>query len=191
METLMKTLMAIQVVVMQQKRLVMHFKVCDYSFTFFTVFFLVLLYQEQLQKEMKEKEQIQQDLQERDEQVQALIQEFNEDTTHLKETKAKLEAHIDQLQKELQEERQLMSRLMEQKGKEAKTDTVSEKDEEIKSLKNKLEEEKKEEKKLRQELQEKVESLQQQLQQFIIPQSGMCVCVCTGSRYDVSVLFQI
>ena len=58
------------------------------------------------------------------------------------------------------------------------------KDEEIKSLKNKLEEEKK-------ELKEKVESLEQQLQQFIIPQSGMCVCVCTGSRYDVSVLFQI
>ena len=66
---------------------------------------------------------------------------------------------------------------MKQKGKEVKTDTVSEKDEEIKSLKNKLDEEKKEEKKLRQELQEKVESLQQQLQQFIIPQSGMCVCV--------------
>ena len=138
-------------------------------------------YQEQLQREIKEKEQIQQYLQqERDEQVQekaALIQKFNEDTTHLKETKATLEAHIDQLQKELQEGRQLTSRLMKQKGKEVKTDTVSEKDEEIKSLKNKLEEEKKEEKKLRQELQEKVESLQQQLQQFIIPQSGMCVCV--------------
>ena len=93
------------------------------------------------------------------------------------------------LQKELQEERQLMSRLMKQKGKEVKPNTVSEKDEEIKSLKNKLDEEKKEEKKLRQELQEKVESLQQQLQKFIIPQSGMRVC--TGSRYDVSVLFQI
>ena len=66
---------------------------------------------------------------------------------------------------------------MKQKGKEVKTDTVSEKDEEIESLKNKLEEEKKEEKKLRQELQEKVESLKHQLQQFIIPQSGMCVCV--------------
>ena len=26
---------------------------------------------------------------------------------------------------------------------------------------------------------------------YLIPQSGMCVCVCTGSRYDVSVLFQI
>ena len=52
--------------------------------------------------------------------------------------------------------------------------------------KNKLDEEKKEEKKLRQELLEKVESLEQQ---FIIPQSGLCVC--TGSRYDVSVLFQI
>ena len=48
-----------------------------------------------------------------------------------------------------------------------------------------------------------IESLEQQLQQvkhhkevgvqfdYLIPQSGMCVCVCTGSRYDVSVLFQI
>ena len=145
-------------------------------------------YQEQLQREIKEKEQIQQYLQqERDEQVQlkaALIQKFNEDTTHLKETKATLEEQNKKLQKELQEGRQLTSHLMKQKGKEVKTDTVSEKDEEIKSLKNKLEEEKK-------ELQEKVESLQQQLQQFTIPQSGMCVCVCTGSRYDVSVLFQI
>ena len=68
-----------------------------------------------------------------------------------------------------------MSHLMKQKGKEVKT-AVSEKDEEIESLKNKLEE-KKEEKKLRQKLQEKVESLLHQLQQFIIPQSGICVCV--------------
>ena len=66
---------------------------------------------------------------------------------------------------------------MKQKGKEVKTDTDSEKDEEIESLKNKVDEEKKEEKKLRQELQEKVESLEQKLKQFIIPQSGMCVCV--------------
>ena len=101
----------------------------------------------------------------------ALIQNFNEDTTHLKETKATLEEEkIEKLQQELQEEKHLMSRLMKQKGKEVKTDTVSEKNEEIKSLKNKLEEEKK----LRQKLQEKVESLEQK---FIIPQSGMCVCV--------------
>ena len=80
---------------------------------------------------------------------------------------------------------------MKKKGKEVKTDTVSEKNEEIESLKNKVDEEKNEEKKSRQKLQEKIESLQQQLQQFIIPQSGMRVCVCTGSRYDVSVLFQI
>ena len=143
---------------------------------------------------MKEKEQIQQYLQkERDEQVQekgALIQKFNEDTTHLKENKATLEAHIDQLQNELKEGRQLTSHLMKQKGKEVKTDTVSEKNEEIESLKNKVDEEKNEEKNLRQKLQEKVESLQQQLQQFIIPQSGI-ICVCTGSSYDVSVLFQI
>ena len=63
---------------------------------------------------------------------------------------------------------------MKQKGKQV---TASEKDEIIESLKTKLDDEKKEEKKLRQELQEKVESLEQQLQQFIIPQSGMCVCV--------------
>ena len=139
-------------------------------------------YQEQLQREIKEKDQIQADLQERDEQVQvkaALIQKFNEDTTYLKETKATLEEQNIKLQKELQKEKHLTSRLMKQKGKEVKTDTDSEKDEEIKSLKNKVDEEKKEEKKLRQELQEKIVLLQQQLQQFIIPQSGMCVC--TGS----------
>ena len=102
----------------------------------------------------------------------ALIQNFNEDTTHLKENKATLEEEkIEKLQQELQEEKHLMSRLMKKKGKEVKTDTVSEKNEEIKSLKNKLEEEKK----LRQKLQEKVESLEKK---FIIPQSGMCVCVC-------------
>ena len=89
---------------------------------------------------------------------------------------------------------------MKQKGKQV---TASEKDDIIKSLKTKLDDEKKEEKKLREELLEEIESLQQQLQQvkdhkevgvqfdYLIPQSGMCVCVCTGSRYDVSVLFQI
>ena len=77
---------------------------------------------------------------------------------------------------------------MKQKGRQV---TASEKDEIIESLKTKLDDEKKEEKELRQELLEEIESLQQQLQQFIIPQSGMCVCVYTGSRYDVSVLFQI
>ena len=77
---------------------------------------------------------------------------------------------------------------MKQKEKQV---TASEKDDIIESLKTKLDDEKKEEKKLRQELLEEIESLQQQLQQFIIPQSGMCVCVCTGSKYDVSVLFQI
>ena len=64
---------------------------------------------------------------------------------------------------------------MKQKGKQV---TASgEKDEIIESLKTKLDDEKKEEKKLREVLQEEIESLQQQLQQFIIPQSGMCVCV--------------
>ena len=130
-------------------------------------------YQEQPQREIKEKEQIQYLQQEK----AALIQKINEDITHLKETKATLEEQNIKLQKELHEEKQLMSRLM--KRKENKVN-VSEKDEEIESLKNKVDEEKKEEKKLRQELQEKVESLQQlQLQRFIIPQSSMCVC--TGS----------
>ena len=66
-----------------------------------------------------------------------------------------------------------MSHLMKQKVNKVKADTVNEKDEEIELLNNKEDEEKKEEVKLRQELQEKVVSLQQ----FIIPQSGMCVCI--------------
>ena len=89
---------------------------------------------------------------------------------------------------------------MKQKGKQV---TANEKADIIESLMTKLDDEKKEEKKLRQKLQEEIESLQQQLQQvkddkevgvqfdYLIPQSGMCVSVCTGSRYDVSVLFQI
>ena len=95
---------------------------------------------------------------------------------------------VEKLQEELKDERQLSSSLMKQKGKQV---TASEKDKIIESLKTKLDDEKKEEKKLREVLQEEIKSFQQQLQQFIIPQSGMCVCVCTGSRYDVSVLFQI
>ena len=63
---------------------------------------------------------------------------------------------------------------MKQKEKQV---TASEKDDIIELLKTKLDDEKKEEKKLRQELLEEIESLQQQLQQFIIPQSGMCSCV--------------
>ena len=92
---------------------------------------------------------------------------------------------VEKLQEELKDERQLSSSLMKQKGKQV---TASEKDEIIESLKTKLDE-KKEEKKLRQELLEEIESLQQQLQQvkdhkevgvqfdYLIPQSGMCVCV--------------
>ena len=75
---------------------------------------------------------------------------------------------------------------MKLKGKQV---TASEKDEIIESLKTKLDDEKKEEKKLRQELLEEIESLQQQLQEvkdhkevgvqldYLISQSGMCVCV--------------
>ena len=127
-------------------------------------------YQEQLQKEIKEKEQIQQVLQqERNEQAQekaSLIQKFNKDTAHLKKTNATLEAQIVLFQKELQEGRRLTSRLMKQKREEVKMDTViSEKDD--------------------------VKSFEQQLNQFIIPQSGMCVCAVTGIIYDVSILFQI
>ena len=83
-----------------------------------------------------------------------------------------LKKQVEKLQEELKEERQLSSSIMKQKGKQV---TASEKDEIIESLKTKLDDEKKEEKKLRQELQEKVESLEQQLQQFIIPQSGVFV----------------
>ena len=131
---------------------------------------------------MKEKEDIKQDLQqERDDQVQekaALIQKFNEDTTHLKETKATLEEQNKKLQKELQEERQLTSHLMKQKGKEVKTDTVCKKDEEIKSLKNKLEEDKKEEKKLRQELQVKNSKLLMEniIAKFITDRTSFSSC---------------
>ena len=90
---------------------------------------------------------------------------------------------------------QLMaSSLKKQKEKDMETDLHSEKDEIIKFLGNKLDEEKKEEKKLRQGLQEEITSLQQQLHSqvkdhkevsvqfdYLIPQSGMPVCVCTSS----------
>ena len=93
---------------------------------------------------------------------------------------------VEKLQEELKDERQLSSSLMKQKGKQV---TASEKDEIIESLKTKLDDEKKEEKKLRKKLLEEIESLEQQLQQmkdhkevgvqfdYLIPQSGMCVCV--------------
>ena len=154
--------------------------------------------EDELQQVIKEKKQLQEDhhqlllrdkeQQEREQQLQTnqatLALQLQEANTLLQQA----EKYKEELHKELKEERQLSSSFMKQKGKQV---TASEKDEIIESLKTKLDDEKKEEKKLRQELQEKVESLEQQLQQFIIPQSGMCVCVCTGSRYDVSVLFQI
>ena len=170
---------------------------------------LVQAREDELQRLIKEKEQLQEDhhqlllrdkeQQEREQQLQTnqatlalQLQEAN--TLHQQAEKYK------ELHKELKEERQLSSSLMKQKGKQV---TASEKDEIIESLKKKLDDEKKEEKKLRQELLDEIESLQQQLQQvkdhkevgvqfdYLIPQSGMCVCVCTGSRYDVSVSFQI
>ena len=154
---------------------------------------LVKAREDELQRLIKEKEQFQEDhrqlllrdkeQQEREQQLQTnqttLALQLQEANTLLQQA----EKYKEELHKELKEERQLSSSLMKQKGKQV---TASEKDEVIESLKTKLDDEKKEEKKLRQELQEKVESLEQQ---FIIPQSGMCVCVCTGSRYDVSVLF--
>ena len=157
---------------------------------------LVKAREDELQRLIKEKKQLQEDhhhqlllrdkeQQEREQQLQTnqatLALQLQEANTLLQQA----EKYKEELHKELKEERQLSSSLMKQKGKQV---TASEKDEVIESLKTKLDDEKKEEKKLRQELQEKVESLEQQ---FIIPQSGMCVCVCTGSRYDVSVLFQI
>ena len=97
---------------------------------------------------------------------------------------ATLKEHNAIFLRKLQEEQQLVSILTKQKEKEVKTD-VSEKDEEIKSLE--LGEEEKE----RHELEERVESLQRQLQQFIIPQSGMCVCVLVVDMMCLHVLFQI
>ena len=170
---------------------------------------LVKAREEELQRLIKEKKQLQEDhqlllrdkeQQEREQQLQTnqatLALQLQEANTLLQQA----EKYKEELYKELKEERQLSSSLMKQKGKQV---TVSEKDEIIESLKTKLDDEKKEEKKLRQELLEEIESLQQQLQQvkdhkevgvqfdYLIPQSGMCVCVCTGGRYDVSVLFQI
>ena len=143
---------------------------------------LVEAREDELQRVIKEKEQLQEDhhhqlllrdneQQEREQQLQTnqatLALQLQEANTLLQQA----EKYKEELNKELKEERQLSSSLMKQKGKQV---TASEKDEIIESLKTKLDDEKKEEKKLRQELQEKVESLEQQ---FIIPQSGMCVCV--------------
>ena len=158
---------------------------------------LVKAREDELQRLIKEKEQLQEDhhhqlllrdkeQQEREQQLQTnqatLALQLQEANTLLQQA----EKYKEELHKELKEERQLSSSLMKQKGKQV---TASEKDEIIESLKTKLDDEKKEEKKLRQELQEEIESLQQQLQQvkdhkevgvqfdYLIPQSGMCVCV--------------
>ena len=146
---------------------------------------LVKASEDELQRLIKEKKQLQEDhhhqlllrdkeQQEREQQLQTnqatLALQLQEANTLLQQA----EKYKEELNKELKEERQLSSSFMKQKGKQV---TASEKDKIIESLKTKLDDEKKEEKKLRQELQEKVESLEQQLQQFIIPQSGMCVCV--------------
>ena len=147
---------------------------------------LVKAIEEKLQRLIKEKKQLQEDhhhqlllrdkeQQEREQQLQTnqatLALQLQEANTLLEQA----EKYKEELNKELKEERKLSSSLIKQKGKQV---TASEKDEIIESLKTKLDDEKKEEKKLRQELLEEIESLQQQLQQFIIPQSGMCVCVC-------------
>ena len=159
---------------------------------------LVKAREDELQRLVKEKKQLQEDhhqllLRDKEQQERGQQLQTNQATHALQLQEAntllqQAEKYKKELHKELKEERQLSSSLMKQKGKQV---TASEKDEIIESLKTKLDDEKKEEKKLRQELQEEIESLEQQLQQFIIPQSGMCVCVCSGSRYDVSVLFQI
>ena len=145
---------------------------------------LVKAREDELQQLIKEKKQLQEDhhqlllrdkeQQEREQQLQTnqatLALQLQEANTLLQQA----EKYKEELHKELKGERQLSSSLMKQKGKQV---TANEKDEIIESLKTKLDDEKKEEKKLRQELLEEIESLQQQLQQFIIPQSGMCVCV--------------
>ena len=196
-----------------QKRILSDFNELELSkkILFFKDELLVKAREDELQRLIKEKEQLQEDhhhqlllrdkeQQEREQQLQTnqatLALQLREANTLLQQA----EKYKEELHKELKDERQLSSSLMKQKGKQV---TDSEKDEIIESLKTKLDDEKKEEKKLRQELQEEIESLQQQLQEvkdhkevgvqfdYLIPQSGMCVCVCTGSRYDVSVLFQI
>ena len=159
---------------------------------------LVKAREDELQRVIKEKEQLQEDhhhqlllrdkeQQEREQQLQTnqatLALQLQEANTLLQQA----EKYKEELHKELKDERQISSSLMKQKGKQV---TASEKDEIIESLKTKLDDEKKEEKKLREELLEEIESLQQQLQQvkdhkevgvqfdYLIPQSGMCVCVC-------------
>ena len=155
---------------------------------------LVKAREDELQRLIKKKEQLQEDhhhqlllrQREREQQLQTnqatLALQLQEANTLLQ----RAEKYKEELHKELKEERQLSSSLMKQKGKQV---TASEKDEIIESLKTKLDNEKKEEKKLRQELLEEIESLEQQLQQvkdhkevgvqfdYLIPQSGMCVCV--------------
>ena len=145
---------------------------------------LVKAREDELQQLIKEKEQLQEDhhqllLRDKEQQEREQQLQINQATLALQLQEAnnllqQAENYKEELNKELKDERQLSSSFMKQKGEQV---TASEKDEIIESLKTKLDDEKKEEKKLRQELQEKVESLEQQLQQFIIPQSGMCVCV--------------
>ena len=158
---------------------------------------LVKAREDELQRLIKEKKQLQEDhhhqlllrdkeQQEREQQLQTneatLALQLQEANTLLQQA----EKYKEELHKELKDERQLSSSLMKQKGKQV---TASEKDEIIESLKTKLDDEKKAEKKLRQELLEEIESLEQQLQQvkdhkevgvqfdYLIPQSGMCVCI--------------
>ena len=118
---------------------------------------------------------------------EAITEELYEANTQHQLSIESLIKQVEKLQEELNDERQLSSSLMKERGKQV---TASENDEIVESLKTKLDDGKKEEKKLRQELQEEIESLQQQLQQvkdhkevgvqfdYLIPQSGMCVCVC-------------
>ena len=146
---------------------------------------LVKAREEKLQRLIKEKKQLQEDhhhqllLRDKEQQESEQQLQTNQATLALQLQEAntllqQAEKYKEELHKELKEERQLSSNLMKQKGKQV---TASEKDEIIESLKTKLDDEKKEEKILRQKLQKEIESLEQQLQQFIIPQSGMCVCV--------------
>ena len=158
---------------------------------------LVEARENELQRLIKEKKQLQEDhhhqllLRDKEQQEREQKLQTNQATLALQLQEAntllqQAEKYKEELHKELKEERQLSSSLMKQKGKQV---TASEKDEIIESLMTKLDDEKKEEKKLREELHEEIESLQQQLQQvkdhkevgvqfdYLIPQSGMCVCV--------------
>ena len=146
---------------------------------------------EQMNKERQLVSSLIKEREKEEKKVRDLRQELTQVQISPEKRNEQLQKEIDRLQNELKDEKQISSSLMKQKGKRV---TASEKDDIIELLKTKLDDEKKKEKTLREELQEEIESLQQQLHQrvkdykevgvqfdYLISQTGMCVCVCTGS----------